>query len=153
MLDLSSKTLSAWLESLPDDIREAIESDIPEDSDAIGSFSKEIEEADASDLKEILEDNEELLESLGRAARIRLASHISNRVYPYQVRIFHEIMNEADDEDEAGGKSKIQQLFLEDLKALNEAIAARVYSNSMDAEALEALRAAAYETELLPGLN
>lgn len=154
MLDLSSKTLTAWLDSLPDDIREAIASDIPADSDIIKSFSTSIEEADAGDIKEILESHEDVIEALGRSGRIRLASHISNRVYPYQVRIFHEIMNETDDDDdETGGKSKVQQLFLEDLRALNDAIAARVYSNSMDAEALEALRATAYETEPLPGLN
>lgn len=153
MLDLSSKTLTGWLESLPDDIKAAVESDLPDDDGSISAFAKLVHDADASDLKEILESHEEVIEQLGRAGRIRLASHISNRVYPYQVRIFHEIMNEVDDEDETGGKSKVQELFLEDLKALNEAIAARVYSNSLDAEALETLRAAAYETEPLPGLN
>lgn len=150
MLDLSNATLQAWQAKLPEDIRDAITADIPDDEPRFAALAEAINKAETSELIDVIPAHAEAIEALGRIGRMRLLSHIVTKVYPFQVRIFHELLNA---EDEEGGRSSTQILFIEDIKAFNEALAARIYTNNMDGLALEALQAAAYETEALPGLG
>jgi hypothetical protein len=150
MLDLSSATLQAWRAKLPEDIRTAIHADIPDDDAKFSALAEAINKAEISELLDVVPAHAEAIEALGRVGRMRLLSHIVTKVYPFQVRVFHELLNA---EDEEGGRSSTQILFIEDIKAFNDALAARLYTNSMDGLALEALQAAAYETEALPGLG
>ncbi len=147
MLNLSQTALEAWYEKLPADVQEAISSDFPTDNDQLTAFASKLAETEPSDLPQFLNESAPQVEELGRIGRIRLLSYISNKVYPYQVKTFHQIVNE---DDETGGKGKIQILFIEDLRALNEAVASRIFKNNMDMEAINALKEAAYETEPLP---
>lgn len=150
MLDLSNATLQAWKSKLPKDVRESIADEIPADDPKFAALAKAINDAETSDFIDLIPAHAEAIEALGRIGRMRLLSHIVTKVYPFQVRIFHELLNA---EDEEGGRSATQILFIEDIKAFNEALAARIYTNNMDGLALEALQAAAYETEALPGLG
>lgn len=153
MLDLQKDTLKAWLTKLPEDVRTAITDELPAEDDGIGVFVAAMNGAEIADYAEVIELHADAVTALGRPGRIRLLSHIVAKVYPFQVRVFHELLNAEQDDEEGGGRSATQILFLEDIKAFNEAIAARVYGNNMDGPALQALQEAAYETQALPGLG
>lgn len=153
MLDLQKDTLKAWQAKLPEDVRAAIADELPSDSDSIAAFVTAMNGAEIAEYAELIEAHSEVMVALGRLGRIRLLSHIAAKVFPFQVRVFHELMNAEQDDEEGGGRSATQILFVEDIKAFNEAIAARVYGQNMDGPALDALQEAAYETQALPGLG
>ncbi len=142
MLDLSEKGLKSWFERLPDDIQSSISDDIPADVEGAGPFAGLIREAEPAQYQELIEGHSELVEKLGRVGRVRLLSFICDRVFPFQTKIFHELLGEEDDEE---GSKGIRIMLIEDLKAFNEAIAARVYKSNMDNVALRALQEAAFE--------
>jgi hypothetical protein len=146
MLDLKENTVKQWLNKLPDDIKENISEDIPSDLDGMQSFCEKLENSTQAEWLEVIKNNFSMLTSMGRVRRLRLLSHISGQVYPYNVKVFHQIVNNEEEiDDESGGSQTIKELFLEDIKALNEAIAARVASHSLDNSALEAIRTTSYE--------
>jgi hypothetical protein len=147
MLDLGENSLKSWFDRLPDDIHAAISEDIPSSPGGILDFCAELDEKSPSEYKDFLLSNKSLIESLGRIGRIRLLSFVCDKVYPYQSRYFHEIIHVEDESDE-GGSSAIQIMLLEDIKAFNEAIAARAYKAKMDNVALQALQEAAYENPM-----
>jgi len=153
MLDLQNETLQAWKAKLPEDVRAAIADELPADSDEISGFVTALNNAEIAEYAELIEAHPEVVKALGRLGRIRLLSFIVAKVYPFQVRVFHELLNAERDDEEGGGRSATQVLFIEDIKAFNEAIAARVYGQHMDGPALTALQEAAYETQALPGLG
>lgn len=145
MLDLSSSGLKAWFSKLPKDVSDAIRDDFPTDSEELNRLGQGLADASGEDIISVVKENPELITSLGRPGRIRVLAHVAKKVFPDHVTLLHDLLNRED--EEGGGKTKVQTLFLEDIKAFNDAIAARVYQSSMDATALEALRAAAFETE------
>ena len=151
MLDLSSAGLKGWFEKLPKDVSEAIRDEFPTDSDELATLSASLGNATGEDLIELVKTNPDLIAAMGRPARIRVLAHVAKKVFPDHATLFHDMLNK--DDEESGGKSKTQILFLEDIRAFNDAIAARVYQSSMDATALEALRAAAFETEPTPAMG
>lgn len=153
MLDLQKDTLKAWQAKLPEDVRAAIADELPSDSEGIAAFVTALNNAEIADYAGLIETHADVMTALGRLGRLRLLSHIVARVYPFQVRVFHELLNAERDDEEGGGRSATQILFVEDIKAFNEAIAARVYGQNMDGPALDALQEAAYETQALPGLG
>ena len=149
MFNLQESEIKKWHSKLPKDIKENLGSEISSDPDGLDAFCLKLKESSQSEWRSILKANLSLLEDIGRLRRVRLLSYISSQVYPYNVKVFHQIVN--DDEDSGDGKSSIKQLFIEDIKALNEAIAERVAKNSFDTVALDAIRSTSYEIQ--PGMG
>lgn len=146
MLDLKEKTVRGWFEKLPDDIKSSIQEEIPSDQEELAKLCTNITEASQAEWLDIIKNNFDLLNNMGRLRRIRLLAYISGQVYPYNVKVFHQIVNDEESTDDGkGGTGSIKQLFLEDIKALNEAIAIRIAHNSLDNTALEAIRTTSYE--------
>lgn len=150
MFDLKEKTLKAWYDKLPLDVKTNLGSEITTDPAGLDEFCKRLSETSQSEWKSVIKDNLGLLSEIGRLRRVRLLSYISGQVYPYNVKVFHQIVN--DDEDSGDGQTTIKQLFLEDIKALNEALAERIAKNSLDKTALDAIRTSSYEVQPTIGL-
>lgn len=146
MVDLTKKGLTSWFERLPEDIRDSISSEIPDIPETVPQFCEKLTGAMPAEYKALVKEHEDLIVGLGRIGRIRLLSFLCANVYPFQAKIFHEIVHGSDDEgSEDGGSSKVQVLFIEDIKAFNDAIASRVFKSNTDSLALRALQEAAYE--------
>ncbi|EPX84003.1 hypothetical protein [Salipiger mucosus] len=144
MISLDISSLAQWYAKLPNDFQKAIKSDLPDpDREDLKALSTKLAETELADLKTLLEGSTEELRALGRIGRIRLLAAITAKTYPYQVKVFKEI-TEAED-SEGGGHSETQVLFIEDIKAFNEAVAARVYTSNLDSVALSALNDAAID--------
>ena len=148
MISLDIGSLSQWYAKLPNDFQKAIKSDLPDtDNEELKGLVDKLAKTELADLKDLLDSSEGALKALGRIGRIRLLAAISGKTYPYQVKVFREIVEDTGSEDGDGTHSESQVLFLEDIKAFNEAVAARVYTSSLDAVALSALNDAALDQE------
>ena len=145
MLDLSENGLKSWFERLPEDIQSAIDDDSIKNIEGASALAGLIKEAEPAQYLDILNAQGDVLRSLGRIGRVRILSFICDRVYPFQTKTFHDILN-ADDE-EGDGSSSVRLMLIEDIKKFNEAIAARVYKSSLDNVALRALQEAAFENQ------
>ncbi|NDV52781.1 hypothetical protein [Salipiger sp. PrR003] len=153
MISLDIEKLAEWYSKLPSDFQKAIESDLPDpDDEVLKTFAKDLAELEVVELKEFFDESTAALTKLGRIGRIRLLSALSKRTYPYQVKSFKEIVEDPEEgEDGATGQSQSQVLFIEDLKAFSEAVAARTFKNqNLDTIALSALNEAALEHEAAP---
>jgi hypothetical protein len=149
MVDLSENGLKSWFDKLPEDFQDSIASEIPKNVEGVEPFAKIISEAEPAQFIEILNKSTDVIESIGRIGRIRLLSFICDKVYPFQAKVFHQILDE--EEDSSGGSTSIKTLFIEDIKAFNEAVSKRVYKSNIDNVALKALQEAAFENAIPDG--
>lgn len=151
MLNLTKAQVEKWYNTLPEDIKSSIKEDVSEDNDQTKDFCNKIEEAAPHEWSKIIKDHKDLIFQIGRMRRLRLMAHISAKVYPYNVKVFHQIVS--DDEDESGsGEKSIKQLLLEDIKLLNQALSKRIVNKSLDDVALNALKASSFEVEPKMGI-
>lgn len=150
MFDLSHEKVKIWFSVLPDDVQDAIKEKIPEDSEEIINFTKEFNQLAVNDWAKFVTSNVDVLESMGRLRRIRLLSHIAGKTYPFNIKVYQQIVEDEGEEEGGmgkGGSKSTKVLFIEDIRALNEAISARIAKANMDTVALEALKAAAFEVQ------
>ena len=97
MLNLTKLQVEKWFNTLPEDIKSSIKEDMSDDSDDLKGFCAKIEEAAPHEWNKIIQENKNLVFQIGRMRRLRLLAHISAKVYPYNVKVFHQIVN--DDEE------------------------------------------------------
>ena len=145
MFELTQNKTKQWFAVLPEDVKTAIKDEILADTEEQINFVKELNQLDTKNWANHLSSNISVLVDMGRVRRIRLLSHIAGKTYPYNINTYKSIVENEDETD--GGDTTVKILFLEDIKALNEAIAKRVANNTLDNVALEALKSAAFEIE------
>jgi len=161
MPDLSAAGLASWASRLPPDLRSAV-ANAPGVGDA-GEAGERVARLGAGPpgeaLAEILSD-EGLARALGQAGRIRVAAWLVAEAGPgwaerSQVVALLTGERAADaDGDEGGGDGvpgAVGAIFLEDLRRLNAALAARIAARTVDRGGLAASAdaAMAYEAETL----
>ena len=127
MLQENSSQLKSWFGKLPDDLQAQLQDDFTDENPAFDAVAPKIAEADVPDFKTILEEQADLVEQMGRAARIRLLSHVVAKTYPHLVNEFRELIGENEGEGD-GERTKIQVLFLEDIKVFKEIVAKRTFT-------------------------
>ena len=156
MFELSQEKVKSWFSVLPEDVQDAIKEVIPEDTDEISKFVQKLNELEVNDWAQHITSNVPLLEEMGRVRRIKLLSHVAGKTYPFNIKVYQQIVDDEGDNEGAGttsgGTKSTKVLFIEDIRALNEALAVRVAKNNMDAVALDALKAAAFEVEPQVGM-
>ena len=92
MFNLQEEEIKKWYSKLPSDIKSNLGSDISTDPEGLNEFCSKLKSSSQSEWKTIIKENLSLLESLGRLRRVRLLSYISSQVYPYNVKVFHQIV-------------------------------------------------------------
>lgn len=145
---ISREKLASWRNKLPADFRSVIPEDFEEESlKACEQAVAILMEAPPNQWKLLLADHHSALDGAGRAARIRLLAALSTKSEEKGVEFFWGLL----DEDQGSeGRSSTQVMLLEDIKALNEAIAARMGKKMALNDSLNALRAASLDVAASP---
>lgn len=151
MIDLRDAYIKEWLSLLPEDVKSSLPDDLESEPDGMQAFCMELESSSQMDYPKVILKNSEIIEKMGRTRRIRLLSWVSGKVYPYNVKVFKAITES--DEDDGESASSIKILFLEDIKAINDAIADRLSAKVLNKQAFEVIRSAAFEVNPEPGFK
>lgn len=124
MLDLSEAGMAAWQSRLPEDIKAVIGDDAgapPAD------LLQRLRGSEAEEIPALVVGDHALAESLGRARRIRLAAWLVGKAFEEGGDAAAIVDILTGEEDEGGeGASDGRILFLEDIRMINDVIAARV---------------------------
>jgi hypothetical protein len=147
MADLSKETMKRWRELLPADIQSAVPEDFTGDETAVYKLCETVRATDLRDMRKVVDAHASLIEGMGRARRIKFLAWLSHKSFPYRVDIFADVVS---GEGEGGNGRPVSMLFIEDIKALNEAIAARLARDVVVEPNVEAIKMAAFEFQNVP---
>lgn len=128
---MSENSVAAWLAKLPEDIREALVSNDAPSSEGSGGLSRALSLAQAADLPEVVRSHAEDAAAFGRPRRVRLMAWLAGdalRRRENPLPAFRRLTgDETGDGGEAGSAADaVGILFLEDLRALADAVAPRL---------------------------
>ena len=127
MPDLSERSLSAWLAKLPEDLRLAISSDGEVASIGSGDLLASLNSVTPLEVPALVRLHSADTRSFGRARRIRLMAWMAKEAgepAPVFARLTEDETGDA--EGSTGGHADIGILFLEDIKALANALGPRI---------------------------
>jgi len=147
MADISADTMKAWRALLPDDLKSVIPDDGGGDERRVADLCEALRGAPAAEWPGLVVQHAEAVREMGRARRIKFLAWVSNQTHRMNPRVFADIVSE---DDQAGGRSQTGVLFVEDIRALNEALARRVARRMGDKNTFEMIREASREIENEP---
>lgn len=133
MPDLSETAITAWLARLPDDVRGALVLAEAPFSEGSGGLSRAVAAAKAADLPDVVRLHPEDVVAFGRPRRVRLMAWLAKDMIrrgenpiPAFRRLSGEEGGQGDGGDQGAGADAVGLLFLEDLRALADAVAPRL---------------------------
>lgn len=157
MLDLSDKSLAAWMSQLPNDVRALIAAgEAPSPGGAV-DLSAALSNVEPVEVPAIVREHANAARALGRAGRLRLTAWMAARggenPGPALRRLVGEtpVSEASDSEEESGGSvgaDEVGLLFLEDIRAFIETVVGpRAARRIVDAQSLEMAAEAAFTLE------
>jgi len=148
MADLMKDSIQAWLERLPEDVRSAIPDGAAGDEDAAKAVTEGIKGlATPEQVLEFVDGNGDSFVAMGRARRVRFLAWFASRTYPSRTESFVALTDGEAGDGGQGGRGKVAPFFLEDVRALVEALGPRAARGIVDAAAIEAVAGAGYEVQ------
>lgn len=151
MLDLSEHAMAAWAAKLPDDVRAVISGGDEASPEGSGGLRAALASAPPSAVPGIVRGDADGARALGRAGRLRLMAWMAaSEERPGAVfsRLVGEGEGEGEDSEGAPGGDPVGILFLEDLKAIAEAVVGpRMSRRMVDDHTLGAVAEAAATLE------
>jgi len=145
MADLRKDTMEAWFERLPDDVRSAL----PDGTAGAEAAGLAVTEGlkglkTPEEILSYVAVNQDSFMDMGRARRVRFLAWLAKRTYPEKIGVLDVLTDEGGDGGQ-GVMGKVAPVFLEDIRAIVEALGPRAARGIVDADTIAAVAGAGYE--------
>jgi len=143
---LKKETLAAWHGLLPQDVASFMEKPSDEGQDAADRIATGIGTLkDGKAVINFVKENGDSFIEMGRTRRVRFLAWLAARDYPDKKEVLSAISDGEGGGKGAGEAGVAAPYFLEDIRALVEALGPRAARLIVDAETLAAVKGAGYE--------
>lgn len=158
MLDLSDASIAAWKAKLPDDLRSALAAEGEDPPCGAGALAAALAEASPWQVPEVVRRHPAEARAFGRARRVRLMARMAGQARPDPASVLRRLTGEdlsgeagagsgAGSGGGAGNGGDVGLLFLEDIRALAEALGPRLARRMASGPTVEAVVQAAVTLE------
>lgn len=144
MADLRKDSIEAWFGCLPDDVRSALPDGTDGDVEAAMAVTEGLKGLSSpEDILSFVAFNQDSFLSMGRARRVRFLAWLAKRTYPEKIGVIDVLTDE--NGDGQGVMGKVAPVFLEDIRAIVEALGPRAAKGIVDADTIAVIAGAGYE--------
>jgi len=145
MADLRKETIDAWFGRLPADVRSAMpDGTAGEDPAGLAATEGLKGLSTPEDILTYVAGNQDLFLGMGRARRVRFLAWLTKRTYPEKIGVL-EVLTDGGEDGGQGVMGKVAPVFLEDIRAIVEALGPRAARGIVDADTIAAVAGAGYE--------